>query len=166
MYSLCMEDMKDTLPGSFEPDANVFRKHCGTYLAKHATLEVDVRSSSSKHHYHVGGCAKEANAGMAREPIFPPGPAMRFDDKEVVYKRRNEARLRHVALPNHVLHRWCMVSCRITFDVGTSICIANEIVRGVDKKELFRALPAGANKINTIAPSDINGQKNYKNVLI
>ena len=47
--------------------------------------------------------------------------------------------------------------------MGTKLCIANEIVRGMEKNSLYRALPAGFTKIRTIFGSDPEIRQRYAN---
>lgn len=96
IYSPAEEEMKYTMLGSFELDANDFRKTCGVYLAKHGTLGVDIHPPDHKSRHHAR--RKDRLAGNADLG----GP---YDGNDVVYKRAAEARKRFVTLPKHALDK-------------------------------------------------------------
>ena len=73
----------------------------------------------------------------------------------MAYTRREDRNAkRFVTLPKAVLDRWPIINRRVTIDLDTDLVVANEIVRGLPKSGLYRALPNGLNQKHNIFVTD------------
>ena len=139
--------------GSFELNANEFRKTCGVYLTKHGALEVDIHPPEHSSHHHVH--RKDRLAGNA-------GIDVSYDGDDVVYKRAAESRKRFAALPQHALDRWGQVCRRYYVSMLTPKFVYRMKSSGVEMNVLYRQLPHGVHRIETVLISDLEVLKHYK----
>ena len=140
-----MEQFEETMLGSFELKDNAFKKMCGVEVNPDGRLVLDLghapgvgttSPTTQKHPKHEKSTKNVREYGISV-----------VDKMEIVYTRREDRNCkRFLTLPGNALDLWSMVTRRVTIDLDSDVVIADEVVRGMSRSGLYRALPIGVER--------------------
>ena len=160
-YSPMMEQFEETMLGSFELNENVFKEMRGIEVNPDGRLLLDLG--------HVPDFV--VTQRMARKFQKPENTSKDVrgygisvvDKMEIVHTRREDRNAkRFLTLPGSALDKWSMVTRRVTIGLDSDMVIADEVVRGMSRSGLYRALPLGTDRIKTLFIADNEVRKVMK----
>lgn len=154
-YSACMETFEEAMLGSFELRENMFRKTCGIRVSSDGKIFLDLSAAPGVENTDDAGEAAE-RATKTKQP----------SPESVVYTRREDRNAkRFLTLTAKALDRWPVVTRRVTVDLATDVVVADEVIRGLSRSALYRALPMGVSRIRTTYIADPRVTRSFESAM-